>query len=259
MIDPRGGSHIPSFNYTVQGPPQLRYDGPAQQTSNNIQQQWMQRPRSVQNNVPSPVASVRSAVTAPSYRRPFDRSDFQQNNASSGNSRHDTDLLGIEYLAPSGHVGRGSYSPIARTYNDEAWNPFNLRTSNVGNDTSSFNQSNASLKSFRHGPESICSPASRSDSGFYSQSVVSHDASRMEQPTMQWSLPQQVDSFNVRPLTNEAPAMARVPSDRRSQISHTSSHSGYHAESLICSICGERSKCRSDQKCVTCPTLKFNC
>jgi hypothetical protein len=258
MIDSRG-SHHPSFNYTVHEPPQLRYDGPAPQTSNNIQQQWRQRPRSVQNNVPSPVTSVGSAVTAPSYQQPFDRSDFLPNNILPVNNRHDIDLLGMDFLAPSGHVVRGSYTPIARNYNDESWNPLNLRTSGVGNDTSPLSQSSASLKSYRHGPESICSPAPRSDSGFYSQSVVSHDASRMEQPTMQWNLPQQINNLNVRSTTSEAPALARVPSDRRSQFSHASSHSGYQAESLTCPLCGEKSKCRSDHKCVPCSMLHVNC
>jgi hypothetical protein len=247
-----GNDYLPNFNLVVQEPPQqFRYDATAQQTSNNIQQQWMQpRPRSVQLNVPSPAASVRSTATAPTYQSSLNRSDFQQSNVSPVNHRPDTDLLGMDLLAPSGHVGRGSYSPITRDYNEESWNPFNLRTSGGSDDTSPFNQSNLSLRSYRHGPGSIGSAAPRSDSGFYSQSVVSHDASRMEQSGMQWNLSQHVENPNVRSTTSEAPQMVRVTSDHRSQVSHTSSHSGYQNESLKCLTCGEISKCKSDQKCV---------
>jgi hypothetical protein len=253
---------LPSFNLTVQeAPPQFRYDAAAQQTGNTIQQQqWLQqRARSVQLNVPSPVPSVRSAVTSPSYQRSFDRSPFQEQNVSSVNNKHDTDLLGMNLLGPSGHVERDSYSPMTRNYNEEAWNTFNLRTSGASDNSSPFNQSSASLKPFRHGPGSICSPAPRSDSGFYSQSIVSHDANRMEQPGMQWNPSPQLNNLNVLSIASDAPPMARVASEQRSQYSRASSHSGYQGESLTCPKCGEKSKCKSDHKCVASSVLYINC
>jgi hypothetical protein len=242
----------PNFSLVVQEPTQqFRCDATAQQTNNNIPQQWRQsKPRSVQLNVPSPTASVRSTVTAPVYHRSFDHSELQQSNVAAVNNRPNNDLLGMELLTPSGHAGRSSYSLLTTNYNEESWNPFNLRTSGLGDDTGPFSQSNVSLKSFRHGPESVASAAPISDSGFYSQSVISHDVSHMDQPRMQWNLAQQVDPVNVRSITSEAPRMVHVHSDYRSQISRTSSRSGYEGDSLTCSICGDISKCNSDFKFV---------
>ena len=159
-------------------------------------------------------------------------------------------------LAPSGHVVRNSYSPIARNYNDESWNPFNLRTSDTSDDQTSFNQGGGSLTSFRQGPGSVGSAAHVSDSGFYSQSVVSHDAGRMDQTGMNCSLTQQVGNLNVRATTSEAAPMRRTHSDQRSQISHTSSRSGNPDQPLKCLICGDVSKCNSDHKCVPCPVFQ---
>jgi hypothetical protein len=245
-------SFPPNFSLVVQEPTQqFRCDATAQQTSNDIPQRWRQsRPRSVQLNVPSPTASVRSAVTAPVYQRSFDRSELQQSNVAPLNNRPNPDLLGMELLTPSGHAGRSGYSLLTTNYNEESWNPFNLRTSGVGDNTSPLNQSNLSLKSFRHGPESLASVAPISDSGFYSQSVISHDASHMDQPRLQWNLAQQVDPRNVRSITSEAPRMVHTHSDHRSQFSRTSSHSGYEGDPLTCSTCGEVSKCNSDYKFV---------
>jgi hypothetical protein len=251
-------SFPPDFNLVVQGPvQQYAYNASTQQTHTNVQQQWMQPRRpSAQLNIPSPTTSVRSSVTIPNQHRPFDSSSFHQNDAVSVHSGPDPEFFGMDMLAPSGHVVRTSYSPIARNYSDESWNPFNLRTSDTSDDHAHFNQTNESLKSFRHGPSSVISAGPRSDSGFYSQSAVSHDAGRMDQSN-QCSLTQQVGNLNVRSSISEAPQMMRMHSDQRSQISHTSTHSGYLDGPLKCTICGEVSKCKSDHKCV--PSSAFDC
>jgi hypothetical protein len=243
----------PDFNLVIQAPQQYAYN-PLAQRSNNIQQQWMQsRSRSVQHNVPSPVASVRSTATVPVQRRSFDRAGYFPSNPASVNDGPDSDLLGMDLLAPSGHVIRGSYSPITSNYNDVPWNAFNLRTSDTSDDQTSFIQGRGNLTSFRQGPGSVGSAAHASDSGFYSQS----GGSRMDQASMNCpSLSQQVDNLNVRAATSETATMRRTHSDQRSQISHTSSRSGKPDESLRCPTCGDVSKCNSDYKCVPCPVIK---
>lgn len=241
----------PDFSLIVQGPQQYAYNDLAQQRSNNIQQSWMQpRSRSVQLNVPSPVASVRSTATVPVQQRSFDRSGFFQSNAASVHHGPESDLLGMGMLAPSGHVVRNSYSPIARNYNDESWNPFNLRTSDTSDDQTSFIQGSGNLTSFRQGPGSVGSAAHISDSGFYSQSAVSHEAGRMDRTGVNHSLSQQVGNLKVRASTSETATMRRTHSDQRSQISHASSRSGKPDQSLTCTACGDVSKCNSDYKCV---------
>jgi hypothetical protein len=244
-------SFPPDFNLIVQGPGQrFPYDNSAQQTRNNVPQQWTQpRPQSAQLNIPSPTASVRSSVTIPSQHRSFDSASFHHNDVATVHSRPNPELFGMNMLAPSGHVVRASYSPVTRNYSDESWNPFNLRTLGTSDDHTPFNQNNESLKPFRHGPSSIISAEPRSDSGFCEQSIGSHDAGPMD-PGNHCGIVQQVDNLNVHSITSEAPQMIRMHSDQRSQISHNSTHSGYLDRPLKCPICGEVSKCKSDYKYV---------
>ncbi|OAL07168.1 hypothetical protein IQ06DRAFT_8008 [Phaeosphaeriaceae sp. SRC1lsM3a] len=239
----------PNFNLIVQEPrDQFAYNGVIQQPANNIsQQQWMQhRSRSVQlNNIPSPVNSVVSAMTFPSQqRRSFDVSSFHQNSAVSNDRGHD-DLLGMDMLAPSAPVARNSYSPVGRDYNEESWNPLNLRTSDTG---SNFHRNDGSMRSFRHGPGSVGNAAPRSDSGFYSQSVISHDASCMDRSPIQYSPTQRIGDIAAYPTPTSTQQMLRVPSDQQSHVSHTSSHSGNADNPLKCQECGVISKCKSDDK-----------
>ncbi|KAF1911561.1 hypothetical protein BDU57DRAFT_506857 [Ampelomyces quisqualis] len=240
---------LPDFNLVVQGPQQYAYNDLPQQKNNTVQQPWMQpRSRSVQLNFPSPVASVSSTVAVPIQRRSFDRSGFFQSNTASVQDGSDSDLLGMHMLAPSGHVTRHSYSTIARNYNDESWNAFNLRTSGACDDQISFIQGGGNLTSFRQESGSVGSAAHVSDSGFYSQSVVSHDAGRLDQTAMNCSLSQQVENLNVRATTSETATMRRTHSDQRSQISHVSSRSEKQVQSLRCATCGDVPKCNSDYK-----------
>ena len=209
-------------------------------------------PRSVQHNMPSPSTSVRSAVTAPAQTF-FDRSGFQQSNIASVESRIDPSLPGLDmHLAPSGHVARTNYN-IERSYHEDSWNPLHLRNSSVGDGRMPHHQANASFKPFRTGPGSVGSAAPVSDSGFYSQSAVSNDASRLHQSRVPSCLTQQAPSMNVRSTPSEALDKVRVPSDQRSQISHISSRNGKQGNELECRECHEISKCKSDYKCVLLP------
>jgi hypothetical protein len=246
----------PRFKVIVQEPLQpFAFDPHLQQVNNNVAQQWMQsRPRSVQHNMPSPSNSVRSAVTAP-VQRPFDRSNFHPGNIATVDNRNDSSLLGIDMLAPTGHVTRNAYHPLDRHYHEESWNPYHLRNSSTGNDQTSFNQSNASFKSIRTGPGSTGSIAPISDSGFYSQSVVSHETGRVDQPAVPCNLTQQINNMKVRSTTSEAPRVIRVHSDQRSQISQASSQSGIEDNHLKCRECNKVLKCRSDYKYASfCPS-----
>jgi hypothetical protein len=151
---------------------------PPQQANSNIPQQWMlPEPWSAKPNTPSPKTSVSLVVPAPADRS-SDCSNFRVGNVATVDNRKDSSLLGIDMLAPAGHVTRNAYHPLDRHYHEESWNPYHLRNSNIGNDQTSFNQSNASFKSIRTGPGSH-SIAPISDSGFYSQSVVSHETGRV--------------------------------------------------------------------------------
>lgn len=244
-------SYPPNFNLIVQEPgDQFAYNAIVQQPANNNPQQWMQqRSRSVQHNMPSPVNSVVSEMTFPS-RRSFDVSSFQQHAAASSNDRSQHDLLGLDtnMLAPSVPGARNRYSPVTRDFSEESWNPLNLRTSDGGSD---FHQNNGNMRPYRQGPGSVGNAAPRSDSGFYSQSVMSHDATYMDRSPVQCTPVQQIgDPAATYPTPNASQQMLRVPSDQQSHGSHTSSHSGNSDNPLKCRECGFVSKCRSDEKCV---------
>ncbi|KAH7379219.1 hypothetical protein DE146DRAFT_626272 [Phaeosphaeria sp. MPI-PUGE-AT-0046c] len=238
----------PNFNLIVQEHgDQFAYDGLIQQPANNISQQWMQqRSRSVQLNMPSPVNSVVSPMAFPSQqRRSFDGSSFHQNPRVSSNDRSHPDLLGLDMLAPSVSVAQNTYSPVSRDYNEESWNPLNLRTSDTG---SAFHHDSGSMRSFRHGPGSVGNAAPRSDSGFYSHSVMSHDATCVDRSPIKCSSAQQLGDIASYHTPTGTQQMLRVPSDQQSHVSHTSSHSGSTDNPLKCRVCGQVSKCKSDDK-----------
>lgn len=238
----------PRFDFNLQQPqPQYTFNPQALQVSHEVPQQWMQPgPRSVQHNMPSPATSVRSAVTSP-LERSFDQSSFHQNNVPSIDSRIDPSLLN-DMLAPTRHMPRMSYNAMERSYHEESWNPYHLRTSNVSDEKMQRIHNNANFGLFRTGPESICSAANVSDSGFYSQSVVSHDACRADQSGVPSPLDQQVENLNIHLVSNEAPGAVRIPSDQRSHISDLSRPGEKQGNQLKCQICGEISKCKSDFK-----------
>ncbi|KAH7076763.1 hypothetical protein BKA63DRAFT_289270 [Paraphoma chrysanthemicola] len=237
---------IPRFNINVQ---QYPFDAGLSQPSINDPQQWVppvQRsgPRSVQHNLPSPSVSTRSAATAPA--RWHNHSSLLQPNIASASGRSDPNLLGLEYSLPSpSHAGSSNYDPLGRSCHEAPWDPYHLRTSD---DESSVNQHNASFKNYRNGPGSIGSIVPPSDSGFWTQSVVSHEPSRLDQSYVSSNLTQHVDKLKVRSVASEVPPMARVSPDQRSQISQLSSRSGNPGQSLKCNMCDEESRCKSDYK-----------
>jgi hypothetical protein len=185
-------------------------------------------------------------------------SRFPRGNAVALDNRSNHDLFGIDMLAPPGHAIR-SFSPIPQNFNQESWNIFNLRAKGVDNDRTAFDHSNGHFRYLGHGPGSIGSAAPRSDSGYNSQSVISHDAGRMEQIGSHCGLSQQVISSNARSITTEAPPMIRIPSDQRSHASHISSRSETHGNPLECRVCGVVSKCNSDLKYVPNSCLIIHC
>jgi hypothetical protein len=236
MSRPNGS--CPQFNYNVQ-----TYNGPTTQDNNNVLQAWPQsRPHSVQN-VRRPASSMRT------HQPPFDSTSFHQNIAPPLNVGTHPDLLGIGMPAPPRNLAR-SFSPIPRSSNEEYWNPLNLRASGVYNDQTTLDQRNASLKPFVRGPGSVGSGTPRSDSGYNSQSVISHDDGRKDQFSMQCDFTQQLGNPMVRSATSGSTPMIRLPSDQRSHTSRLSNRSENNGDRLKCPICGVTSKCNSDAKYV---------
>lgn len=243
--------NFPLFNFSVEGPAeQLNFTPQASHPSRNGSQPWMPRaPRSVQYNIPSPSTSVRSTVTAPAESF-YDRSKYHQSNAGPVESRIDPSLPGMEmHLVPPGQT---NYN-IARSFHEDSWNPLHMRTSGNSHGGTPLHQSSTNYKSFGPGPGSVGSAAPVSDSGFYSQSAVSSDPSRLHQPRVPQGASRPIGSVDARSTRSDAPNMARVPSDQRSQISRVSSRSGKHVNELECQKCHETMKCKSDYKCVSAP------
>lgn len=250
-------SHFPrshqNFSFVVQEPSdQYSYGDPALRNANDVAQQWMQRPQSTQPRMRSPATSVRSTARAPVQQRPFDNPYFPtQGNATSSNNGPDHALLDIDMLAPPGHANQ-SFSPIHRHMsNDESWNSLNLRNEGVYSNRSSFGHGDGSLRPYGQGPGSVGSAAPRSDSGYNSQSVLSHDAGRMESQRPLFGLIQQIDDLSTHSTPAEATPMTRVASDQRSQVSRLSNRSSHRGNHLKCDTCGWVSKCNSDLKYVS--------
>jgi hypothetical protein len=251
------GNSRHNVDFVVQEPPEQFYGAPVIHPRSDASQSWMQpRPRSAQPNVRSPVPSIRSTGTAPGQQRSFDTSGFPQGNAVLLDNRPHHDLLGMDMLAPPGHDLQ-TFSPVPQNFNEESWNIFNLRTKGAYNDRTSYNH-NGTLRPFVHGPGSVGSAAPRSDSGYNSQSVVSHDAGRMDHSGSHFNLTQQIGDSHIHARTSEAEVpMIRVPSVQRSQVSRISSRSGDRGNPLECQVCGNTSKCNSDLKYVTCSNHQY--
>jgi hypothetical protein len=251
MSQPNGG--YPPFNINIHAPTQQHaYNPYVQQTNNNFQQRCRpSRPRSVQLNMSSPSTSVRSARTAP-VQRPNDRSGFYPGNRVPTGNRNSTRLPAVDTIALPTHSSRSTWDTLDRNdYQKDSWNPFNLRSSNTSEDRASLNQSNGGLKDYPTGPGSLSSVALPSDSGFYSMSVMSHDASPMDHTGVPHNITQQIGNMNVQFATSEASRLRRPHSDQRSQSSQISSRSGIDTELLKCRECNKVSKCKSDYKYVS--------
>lgn len=261
-MSPSNGS-FPSFNYSIQGPTdQFNFNPRASHPGSHGSQQQMMRVRSAQYNaVPSPSPSVRSAVTAPAQAQHiYEPPSYHPTRRGVIDDRIDPSLLGVgAHQVPPAHVAQTNYN-IERSMRDEAWNPLHLTSGRQSNGRPSLLPPDTNHKHFRMGSGSVGSAAPVSDSGidsgFYSQSVVSTDASRFHQPRKSHGNDQQVGGLNVRPARSEVPHMVRVPSDRRSHASRASSTSGKPVNELICPRpeCGEIMKCNSDLKYAIAPS-----
>ncbi|KAH5065275.1 hypothetical protein HBI26_200150 [Parastagonospora nodorum] len=238
------------FNFVVQEPSdQYSYGASALRNINGVSQPWMQRPRSAHHHMRSPATSVRSTATAPVHQRHFDNSNFPpQGNASPLNSRPDHDLLAFDMLGPPGHDNQ-SFSPMHRhTSNEESWNSLNLRNGGAYSNRTSFDHGDGSLRPYGQGPISVGSAAPRSDSGYNSQSVISHDTGRIELQCPQFGLIQQIDDLSTHSAPADATPMTRMPSDQKSRTSRISNRSINRGNPLKCDVCGCVSKCNSDLK-----------
>jgi hypothetical protein len=233
----------PQFNFSLHGPAeQYNSVSRAEHQSRNGSQQWAP-PRSVQHhNLPSPAASVRSAATSPvrnvrnhtSYHLPRIEDNIDPSLPAMGG-----------HLAPPGHVSQANYN-IERSSHDEPWTPLHLITSATGDGRNSRHQASTTYKHFRRGPSSAGSVAAPvSDSGYNSQSVISTDASRLNQS---YAIQGSGQRVNIDGSMTAPPGMVRVLSDQRSQHSRFSSRSGQQINELACPQCPMVMKCRSDYK-----------
>ncbi|KAF1842674.1 uncharacterized protein K460DRAFT_407069 [Cucurbitaria berberidis CBS 394.84] len=243
-------SFPPPFSFVVEEP--YSFDGQVPQLSINTTQPWMSSsgPRSVQHQMPSPSASIRTVVTAPDPRS-FNQSSFHQANRSPIGHNIDPNLPdNLSLLAPSGHVSRPSYSLIARHFQDQPWSAGNLRSSDTSGGRSPLNQPAVQYGSYRGVPSpgsDIDSNVLPSDSGYHSQppqSVFSNEPGQRSQDVPS-SIPFPDCNLNIESTPSEAPAMRRMTSDQISQISGRSEKSG---KSLLCYECDVVSKCNSDLK-----------
>jgi len=238
----------PQFNYNVHGPTE-QYNSVSRssyQGSNGSQQWSSMAPRSVQHsNIPSPSASVRSTATTPvSIVR--SRPDHRLPGIGRVDDNIDPSLFAVGgYLAPIGHVSQVNYN-IERSLRDGPWNPLSIASPTTGDGHTPLHQASANHRHYRQGPGSTGSVAAPvSDSGYNSQSVVSNDASRMNQSYINRSVGPH-GTFEAPAAA--APAMARMLSDQRSQDGHLSSRSRQQTSELACSRCSAVMKCRSDLK-----------
>jgi hypothetical protein len=246
---------FPPFSYNIQEAPNQQKFGhqESHQGDYNLQQWFPPRPRSVQCKLPSPSTTVRSTATGPA-QRPFDRSAFHQAHVLPLEDPIDPGLHDMSsLLTPNAYVSRSSYNPIARSFDDESWNPYHLRNGSTGDVRTPTSPANASFKAYRSGPRSAGSAAPRSDSGYHTQSVMSSDLSRIEQSYLPSSLRLHIGNVNVQSTSSEAPRMMRVHSGQRPQINSRNGQTGTQDNDLRCAECNEVSKCRSDYKCVLRP------
>ena len=202
-------------------------------------------PRSVQYQMPSPsAASVRTSITVPDPR-PFDRSNFHQANPSPAMNNIDPSLThDFAFLTPPGPFHRSGYDPIARQFQEQPWSARNLRSSNTSNSSSRspLRQPNGQHEAYQKTRSNI-DPSD--DSGYCSQPAASLLGNEPDQTNsdLASSFSQKVDTLNVEAVPTEAPRMARMLSDQRSQVSKQSSRSN---KQFPCVECREVMKCNSD-------------
>lgn len=227
---------------------QYRYDSRAPCLNNDGSPPWMgSQTRSLQLRMPSPAASVRSAVTAPA--QPFlDRPNAHHPNKTPMEHGTNSSLTGLDvHLAPSGHAARAHFN-IERSFQDDSWSALHLRNSNAGDGRISIHDASMGFKSFHAGPGSVGSAAPVSDSGFFSQSAFSTDAGRINRPRLPSSLARSRSSMNVMSTQGDGSGLIHMHSDQKSQIS---SRNEKRASELQCQDCQEILKCKSDFKCVS--------
>jgi uncharacterized Zn-finger protein len=189
--------------------------------------------------MPSPsAASVRTSITAPDPRS-FGRSNFHRATLSPAMNSIDPSLThDFTFLAPPG------YDPIARQFQEQPWSARNLRSSNTSNSSSRspLRQPNGQHEAYQKTRSNI-DPSD--DSGYCSQPAASLLGNEPDQTNsdLASSFSQKVDTLNVEPVPTEAPRMARMLSDQRSQVSKQSSRSN---KQFPCVECREVMKCNSD-------------
>ena len=150
-------------------------------------------------------------------------------------------------------------NPFDRFYNHDApWSALNPRTSSGAIARPYTSQPGLSYEIREgHGSE-IESVSHRSDSGYrsyYPQSVMSNDPEHVED--LPAEMTQLVGNLNVHSASSEPKDMFRVAStDQTSQYSGRSTNQG-KAE-FVCDHCTEKSKCKSDHKCVTTRSKKHS-
>jgi hypothetical protein len=240
---------IPHFHYNVQEVPnQYNFDSQLPQLSNNSAQPWFSsNSRSVQHNVRSPSTSVMSTATAPVQHR----SRFCHNDVSQLDDPIDPNLPNMSgLLTPTSHALRNNYSPIARSFQDDSWNPLHLRNAGLVDACAPSHHANASFGAYRNGPGSVGSAAPVSDSGYQTQSVISNDQTRNDKPGLPLGVTFHGGNLPGQLTANDAPGTVQVLSDQRSQLSSQSGHSRIRSKQFKCPQCGDISKCKSDFKCV---------
>lgn len=246
------GQH-PAFEFVVDEPPGLQHPLATQLLQQDLQQWTFPRPRSVQNNVPSPTASVRSTRTASSQKR-FERANFPQIDLSqSGGDLIDANTFELSPYVTSVHVPQDHYSNNAQGYHADAWNPYNMRSGDSSHNPSRLTPMNMRVKDCRSGPGSVGSYAPRSDSGYQTQSVLSNEPGLPAQD-LPHGVTSQISQLQVGLRGRDEPDVAHMLSDQRSQVS---SRNGNKIKSLLCEKCGEISKCKSDFKCAPQPLFKL--
>lgn len=142
-------------------------------------------------------------------------------------------------------------NPLDSFYNNDApWSAHNPRTSNGAFVRPYTSQPGMSFE-IREAPGSeIESITHRSDSGYrsyYPHSVMSNDPEHVED--LPAEMTQLVGNLNVQSASSEPTSILRVAStDQTSQYSGRSTNQG--KPEFTCEHCQEKSKCKSDHKCV---------
>lgn len=234
MAQPR--QQAPEYRVSVQSPdsaygPQLLepQHGPYHVTAS--------RSRRSHYSVPSPNSSMISSNPVP-LTRPFDSTSFSQPGYLPSELPVDPRLDELSFGSQSGRASP-SFNP-----NVEPWGPHNLRNNFV-----QLLSPHVAYNRYPNGPGSAGKhSAPRSDSGYQSQSAISNEYGVYNADSQQ-TVMSRVNSQHRNSVTLvQAPLQPPIPLDQRSQVS---SRDEPHDKSLVCSICGNSCKCKSDYKCVT--------